>query len=63
VLAAGLPPAKLQAYDATVPSGSAPEPVNEIEPPGLTVTFEAGLVILAVGAWFAATTSVTVVLR
>ena len=48
--------------DATFPSGSEPEPANEIDPPGLMVMFDDGLVMVAVGAWFAATMSVTVVL-
>jgi len=42
-----------------VPSESEPEPANETVSPALIVTFEDGLEMLAVGAWFAATTSVT----
>ena len=53
MLAAGLPPSKVQAYDATFPSGSEPEPANEIDPPGLMVMFDDGLSMVAVGAWFA----------
>ena len=50
MLVVGLPPAKLQACEAMVPSGSEPDPANETDPPGLMVTFDDGLVIVAVGA-------------
>ena len=53
MLVAGLPPAKLHAYDATLPSGSTPEPANEIELPGFMTMLDDGLAMVAVGAWFA----------
>src|SRR5262245_56655744 len=52
VLAEGEPPGKLHAYDAMVPSESAPWPENETVWPGFTVTFPAGLVIVATGGVF-----------
>jgi hypothetical protein len=48
-LEAGTPPGNDQAYAVILPSGSLPDPANDTDPPGLTVTFEAGVVIVAVG--------------
>ena len=49
MLEPGVPPGNDHAYDAMVPSGSVPEPENDTDPPGLIVTFVAGLTIVAVG--------------
>ena len=46
-----------------LPLGSVPDPENDTDPPGLIVTLVAGLVIVAVGSWFADTTSVTPAVR
>jgi len=64
VLDDGVPPGNVHAYEAIVPS-SAPLPENGTGAPGLTVTFDAGLSIEAVGAWLGggATTSVTPAVR
>ena len=49
MLVEGEPPAKVHAYDAMLPSVSDPEPANETARPGLIVTFDDGLPIVAVG--------------
>ena len=48
-LEAGTPPGNDQAYAVILPSGSVPDPAYDTAPPGLTVTLEDGLAIVALG--------------
>ena len=45
----GLPPGKVQLYEAIGPSGSLPVPVKDTAWPGFTVTFVSGLAIETLG--------------
>ena len=45
----GLPPAKVQEYPVTVPSGSLPVPAKDTDCPALMVTLVEGLVMVPVG--------------
>ena len=49
MLVPGFPPGNVQAYAEMLPSGSLPLPENDTDWPGLTVTFVAGLTMVAVG--------------
>src|SRR5262245_19769943 len=51
VLVAGVPLGKIHWYEATVPSGSVALPAKFTACPTLTVTSEAGLVIVPKGGW------------
>ncbi len=61
VLELGLPPGKVQLYEAIAPSGSLPVPVKDTAWPGLTVTFVSGVAIETLGGLLLTmlTTSVT----
>ena len=50
LLKEGEPPGNVHAYVAICPSASVPVPEKETASPGLMVTFDAGLSMVAVGA-------------